>query len=731
MTLPPPATGTHACATEPIHIPGTIQPHGCVVLVSDGGVVLQVSANTAQHLGLRPEQLLGCSLLQTTAPGEALQALGKARAGEPRVVVGGTVFDVQAHAGPSGLLLELEPAPASSRADGAPGLHEVMASLTAALLPAALVQAACEAVRALSGFERVLVYRFDDDGHGHVIAESVVPDLQSFLHLHFPESDIPAQARALYLNHWIRTIPDARYTPVPLVPARHPQTGAPLDLSDAALRSVSPIHLEYLANMGVVASMSVSLIVDGQLWGLIACHHRQACAVPLATRQACEAVGRVVSLQLSAHDALEKSRGRAQAEASLQDLRAVMLGAGDTQGALEVLAGRPELLRLVPADGVAVICGTQVWAQGQCPVQADVLAIAQWVRTVSPDGIHCTRRIAAEVPELAHLCESASGVLGITTAAGATIVWLRAEVVSTVSWAGNPEKAATTDPAKGGARLHPRTSFAAWRDELRGTSMPWLPHEIEAASELRRLSLEADLAHQLARAERAVQARDDLLAVVSHDLRTPVSVVAMQAAIMRRLLESHPAEGAERLLGSVDTVQRSAERMATLLNDLLDSAKIEAGRFDVRPEPRRAGELLDDAAVLLSAVAGAKNIRLVVSASGGGRVRADAERLFQVLSNLLSNAIRFTPEGGRIELRARPAAANECLFTVQDSGSGMGPEQLAHVFDRYWQGRVQQRAGAGLGLYICKGIVEAHGGRIWAESAPGQGSAFHFTLPAA
>jgi len=230
------------------------------------------------------------------------------------------------------------------------------------------------------------------------------------------------------------------------------------------------------------------------------------------------------------------------------------------------------------------------------------------------------------------------------------------------------------------------------------------------------------------RAEAASRMRQDLVAIVSHDLRNPLSAITSSVTLLERVL---PADAATRAPKYVETIARSAERMGRLISDLLDVASIDAGRLSVDPATRDVATLLADAIEMLRPVAAGKSIRLDAEPLPQPlAVHADQERVLQVLSNLLGNAVKFTREGGAISVRAEPEDAL-VRVSVIDTGPGISAEQMPHLFDRYWQAKRDGRLGIGLGLSIAKGIVEAHGGRIWAESTLGKGAAFHFTLPAA
>jgi signal transduction histidine kinase len=300
-----------------------------------------------------------------------------------------------------------------------------------------------------------------------------------------------------------------------------------------------------------------------------------------------------------------------------------------------------------------------------------------------------------------------------------------------VGWGGNPTKAAEPADLSGGLALHPRRSFELWKQEVRHCSVSWDPADIAAAVDLRRSAIEIDLYRQVKREQEAVKARDDLVAVVAHDLRNPMSVVVMQSTLIQRLLAQDASERGQRLRASAQIVGRAGERMSSLLNELLDLAKIEAGRFEIVPSRQSVSHIIQDAYELLQPLCEAKRVTLVSHPAPELQIQADPERVFQVLSNLIGNAIKFSPHGEEIHLSAAPAAGNLCEFAVRDRGPGIAPDQLARIFDRYWQARPAEAGGAGLGLYISRGIVEAHGGTIRAESREGHGTTMFFTVPLA
>lgn len=720
------------CDREPIHIPGAIQPHGVLLALREPGLIAtQASANISSLLGHEAMRVLGKPLSSVLAADSAeivRQAAEQKNLSELnplRLIVGGRACDGVLHRHQGVLILEIEPRRAADAERTHHPLRRAMTRLQSATTLKELYEAAAQEVRRLTHFERVMLYRFDDQGHGSVEAEAKSDTLDSYLGLHYPASDIPRQARELYLRNSIRIIPDARYTPADLVPALRPDTGGPLDLSFSVLRSVSPVHLEYLANMGVRASLSISLVVRGRLWGLVSCiNHSGPHHVPYEIRSDCELLGRMMSMLVTAFEDRETASGRERRLPTL-NLLAEAMHAGDD--ALAALLTRPaELFALLGIEGAAVV-NDDVSIAGHVPPPEAIRELSNWLEQAHEGGVFVTDSLAKIIPSLSAIKDSASGVVSFALPGmrPRRFLGFRPEVLRTVDWGGDPRKPVQQDA---GMRLHPRRSFALWREQVRLHSALWATGDREAAEELRRVVVEVDLEKQVRREQRAVKVRDDLIAVVSHDLKNPLNVIQIQAALLRNVAGMESDEHASRLHAIVERIQRSVTRMDALIHDLLDLAKIEAGRFVLQRHVEPVHEMLEEALLILSPLADAKGVVLREEVKPGVKVLADRERVYQVLSNLVGNAIKFTPAGGRVVLRA-DADSGQALFAVTDTGPGLAPEQLPQVFNRYWQASKAGREGSGLGLYIAKGIVEAHGGKIWAERADEGGSAFKFTLP--
>ena len=721
------------CDREPIHIPGAIQPHGVLLALREPDLtVTQTSANAGDHLGARVEDIIGAPLAALITPQsvELVQSALDVGCWEEvnplRIESGGRSFDGIVHRHDGATILELEPADTSAeRPDMHHPLRRALIGVRSSQTLSELCASVAREVRRATGFDRVMVYRFDEEGHGSVDAEDKDESLEPYLGLHYPASDIPQQARALYLKNWLRIIPDAEYTPALLVPGLRPDNGRPLDLSFAVLRSVSPIHLEYMRNMGVSASMSVSLVVRDRLWGLLGCvHHRGPRRVPYEIRLGCEVLGRLMSLQIAAFEDREVALQR-EARRGTQDALATAMAAGDDDVLAALLTRPTELLALVNAAGAAIEIEGKVSRVGRAPEPAIVSALARWLDKSAGLAPWSTAALSESFESAAAVADVASGTMtfALPGSPHRRLFWFRPEIVETVSWGGDPNKPVVIDPA---LRIHPRRSFAVWQQEVRQRSSPWTPSDREAAAELRRTALEIDLERRVRREQAAVRARDDLLAVVSHDLRNPLNVIQTQAALLK-LSPSDVSANPHATSEAAERIERAVARMTALISDLLDLAKIEAGRFILRRAPENVREIVHESLTSLQPLAEAKGITITWQAIDL-TFSVDRERIFQVLSNLVGNAIKFTPTGGAIRVFAE-RRGEHVLFTVSDTGPGIAPDEIPSLFDRYSQGDYKASEGTGLGLYIVGGIVKAHGGRVWVESPPGGGATFKFELP--
>lgn len=563
------------CAREPIHIPGAIQPHGALLALREPELtIVQASDNCAAVLRCAAAELLGRDFRALMDP-EARERVDAALAeGDPARVsplsltLARQRFDGLFHRSDGLLVVDLEPAPpiAENFARHHRRLQEAMTAMNELGDLPKLYQLAAQTVSDLTGYERVMVYRFDADWHGEVVSEVLTADVDSYFGHHFPASDIPAQARALFAKSWLRIIPNVKYLPAALEPALNPLTGRPLDLSFSVLRSVSPVHLEYLRNMNVGASMSISIIVEGKLWGLIACHHRTARPLPYAVRAACELFGQIVSAQIAAAENARRLAERA--EVRRLQTRFFDVIAREQNATEALLRYTPTLLEFLGAGGAAIVLGGQCHLVGETPGREAVSALLKWLeQRGSDEPVYATDSLSSSFAPAARWKENASGLLAVKLSRIEPdwVLWFRPEVLATLTWAGNPEK-----PMEPGLRLHPRKSFSAWQHTVRGRSLPWKEAEVEGAFELRQAlnALVIRRAEQLLKSNAELERKNSDLNsfayIASHDLKEPLRGIFHFARFLR---EDHAEVLGPEGLRKVDTIAG----MAAHTNDLLSA----------------------------------------------------------------------------------------------------------------------------------------------------------------
>jgi chemotaxis family two-component system sensor kinase Cph1 len=564
ISLPAVQFGTDIteCDREPIHIPGSIQPHGLLLIVAAD------DQRVIGGAGRRLEPTFGADWLGqtvTTLLGAEAAAL-LAGAVRPMCVlsrIDTPGWDGTAHRDGDRWLIELEPSETQRATDVLSWIDDVGVSFERSGGLIDLCERAAKSFRTLIGYDRVMIYRFLDDDSGVVIAEDAADNLDSYLNHHFPASDIPQQARALYLRNRVRVIPDVYYQPDPIRPASE----AGIDMSNSELRSVSPIHIQYLKNMGVAASASVSIVKDGVLWGLVACHNMTPRHISAATRRSAALVAGGLARQITAKEQADDYRERLRIRAD-EDVIAARL-ASDVDPAQLFKAAGADLRRMFEADAFAVIDGTTAYCNGACPDEAHIREIAGWVRKKGTEPFH-TDSLSSEFPAAAAYRDHGSGVLAITLSfqTPTMLLWFRAEEKQVVEWAGNPHKAVNLQP---GEKLTPRASFEAWTQVVHGKARRWSQPEVEAARRLtvrlydarqnRRIRDLADsLSVAVADKDRLIAQQETLLKEVNHRVQNSLQLVMAFLALQGRASDDPALTGhlteAQRRLSAVALVHR-------------------------------------------------------------------------------------------------------------------------------------------------------------------------------
>ena len=470
------------CERELIHIPGSIQPHGVLLVVrEEDGQVLRCSANAEELLGVDPKRLLGASV------GDVLQGVETAMADLGDIPVGSMPVPRRVrtpeghrllaflHRPADGItvveLEDLECREATDHPRLPRALPDLLESLSTVPSVRALADTLTRGFRRLTGYDRVMVYRFDADGHGEILSEAKRDDLETFLGLHYPASDIPERARELYMRNRVRLLVDVAHEPAPLVPEQADEE-EPLDMSQCVLRAMSPMHLQYLENMGVTATLVASILYQGRLWGLIACHHYEPKYLAYDLRATADVLAETMSTRI----AVLESYRRAEAEVQVRHLEEALAEAVTSTGEWRsALFGKPSrILRPVGAQGAALVHNEEVVRVGDTPHRSDVLRLTEWLQEEVSEEFFHTSALGETAPTLKDLTPNAAGVMAFRLSRwrGEYLLWFRRERQENVRWAGDP-RAAKEQLGDDPTQLSPRRSFAVWTEQVRGTSAAW------------------------------------------------------------------------------------------------------------------------------------------------------------------------------------------------------------------------------------------------------------------
>ena len=718
-----------SCAREPIRIPGGIQPHGALI-VTDGKAlrILQISKNAASLLGIdiRPGMLLSEMLSRALAQEIETWLAGPEPLFLRTAQIGASEFQLSGYRAAQGILLEFEAGPSDDRQTLEavyPRLRAFVDAISALQTVQEIADLAVRELKELTGFNRIMLYSFDETGDGTVLAECGDGVLPSYLDLRFPSSDIPSQARDLYRTNRLRLIPNANYTPSPIEPALSPYDNRPLDLTTAALRSVSPIHLEYMRNMGTLASMSISVLQDGHLWGLISCHNAEPKLLNPQIRSACDFLGQIISMQIGARERAARAARRMQLKRVEGELLARMSREGDFHTAAE--ASGDAWLRVVSADGVAIITNEGLTTFGMTPSEPELRELALWLQRKSPAEVFHTDSLATHWPQAEAFAGVASGLLSVSISQlhPSYIMWFRQEVVRTVRWGGDPRKEPGAD------RLHPRKSFEVWKEQVRNQSQPWTEVELDSARDLRnsiinfvlrRAEERAALSEQLQRTNAELEA---FSYSVSHDLRAPFRHIVGYSELLSNK-EKHLDEKSRHYISSI---VESAVHAGRLVDDLLafshiGRANLTAHRVDMKKLVSEVRRGFDDA---LSQRQVEWHIGELPVAHG------DASVLRQVWTNLMENAIKYTVHRAKAIITIEGRDDGQRLhYSITDNGVGFEMDYVNKLFGVFQRlHRAEQFAGTGIGLALVKRIVERHGGSVSARGEVDKGATISFTLP--
>ncbi|AFY70392.1 multi-sensor signal transduction histidine kinase [Thalassoporum mexicanum PCC 7367] len=742
----------------PIRTPGAIQPYGVLIAIDPFTLTINyVSQNTRKYLGLEAKKLLG-QPLDFLLSDQQIEILRNCLVKYPdrlnslqlTLAYGdqSRCFDAFIHQAPVAIFLELELSDSTSATTFLEFHHWIQDILLrmqqASHLPDFLNMVA-EDIRALTGFDRVMIYRFDRDAAGIVEAESKISDMPSYLGLNFPSIDIPPSARELFQHNPWRMIPNVDDAPVPLIAAAHLAEAPPLDLGYATLRQISPCHIEYLKNMGIMATMTMPLIKDRQLWGLIACHHKTPKQVSSQIRTACTFLGQVMCLELTG----KVNYGKLDYQKKLQTVLAQLIETVSQSHnfPIALLASDPQLLELTGAKGAAVCLGDDISLIGITPNQQQVQDLIDDIATRIEDNIFYTDVLAEHYPSAMDFKAAASGLilLQISRVNRYYLLWFRPEVIQTVKWAGDPEDAITDTPDRD-LVIGPRKSFAIWQETVQHCSLPWQDCEIEAALELRSslvgiaLKKADELAEINLELQRSNQELDSFAYAASHDLQEPLrGIYNYTELVLHDAADNLDPEVVERLT----SVMGLTQRMQTLIDTLLHFSRL--GHAELQLQSTDLNAIIDRVVKTLRVSRPEETFEVNIP-ERLPTIQADPTLIEEIFNNLISNALKYNDQAqkeleisyltpGHPDYEAVTAAVDlpttkPPVFYIKDNGIGIRDRHRTTIFNLFKRlhGRDKYGGGAGAGLTITKKIVERHGGQIWLNSTYGRGSTFYFTL---
>ncbi len=726
------------CDKEPIHIPGKVQAHGFLVAVDNQFVISYASENISAFLPTQAADLLGQKvsalehlLLQQEETGFISQLLLLGRHTKSfetinpyKVIINRADHNLILSQTGSYFLLEFEPDSTATEVDIHKTIGRSVSEMLAGKQLKQLLDNAAQQVKQLIGYDRIMIYKFLDDGHGEVIAEYKEDYLEPFLGLHYPATDIPKQARELYKKNLTRIITDVNAESSPILGMASQGEEKPLDLTCSALRAVSPIHIQYLKNMGVTSSFSISLMYKDELWGLIACHNYSPRFINYKAREASKLIGQIISSALEYKQDEANVQKNEQFKAAYNELSDMLRKGGDIGEA--ITQHETNILSVTDATGAVLVYEDKITSLGQVPDKADLENLVNWLKKNMEDRIYYTHQLPEVYQPAKNFSNVASGILACTLSKemGELIAWFKPEQLSTINWAGNPNKPVEVD-AHGVMNLSPRRSFDVWQETVRNSSERWTREEIANVLKLRdevvfainRQANEIRLLNE--KLKQAYEELDTFSFTVSHDLRTPLSTIKNYSEL---LLEANQSldDDAKRILRKVIA---GADKLNFLIKEVLNYSRV--GRADLEYTDIDMKSLVDE---IKNDLVVALNIRdLQFEVGDTPLLYGDRTMVTQVFANLLNNAIKYSAKSNPPKVRVEgKETSTEVIYSINDNGIGIDLNYYNRIFDLFKRmDNVRGYEGTGVGLAIVKRIIEKHHARIWVESELGVGTIFY------
>ena len=727
------------CDIEPIHIPGQIQTHGFLIVVDDQLIIRFISDNVGNFIPDASSNLLGKSLnyfehffKNAHQPDFITQLINLGKANKCfdqtnpfQITIEGVQLHLVISTSANYFILEFEPAIST---DNDIEIQKMIGHTLTQMLADKklnhLLDNTAKQVKNIIHYDRIMIYRFGEQGHGEVVAESKNDELESWLGMHYPASDIPKQARELYKLNLTRLIADVNITPSKILTSA--DNNQPLDLTYSQLRAVSPMHIIYLKNMGVASSFSISLMYKNELWGLIACHNYSPKFINYKSRESCKLIGQILSSALEFRQDEENQLIYQQFKNNFDHLSKSLQKSISIENALT--GENITMLDIVNATGAVLVYEKSIVKLGVTPTDEQLAGVLDWIKKNITVSLYYTANLSVNYPDAGIYKDIASGMMifVLSKELEEYAIWFKPEIIKTITWAGNPEKRLETN-ADGSVFLSPRNSFEAWTLNVSGNSNKWSAEEITSVLRLKEeityaINQKASAIRLLnERLKLAYEELDTFSFTISHDLKNPITAIKGYLQILSM------NENAD--IDQTNILSRITERtnkMNYMIDEILDYSRI--GRSEVKYENICIKYLLDDIIKDLDQVYKMTNVKITLGHTPD--ISGDRIMLLQVFSNLISNAVKYSQleNSAFVHIEGIVSDSNIC-YSIKDNGLGIAIEDLHKVFDLFKRmNNVKEMEGSGVGLAIVKRIVDKHKGKVWVESELGKGSTFFISF---
>ncbi|TYP77352.1 ATP-binding protein [Aquimarina intermedia] len=726
-TLYPRKVDLTNCDKEPIHILGKIQNHGVLLSCDpDSLKILQHSDNAEEVLNISSEALLELSEIVDRPTLDFIKNKVDTNKTVPLdIIIGENTFTCIAHSTGKQLILELEPIGQQiEQIYYQQQMTDIITELGSAETDLEMCDRAAHLIKDFLEYDRVMIYKFDAQWNGEVVSEAKEEHLESWLGLHYPASDIPQQARKLFLKQGVRMIADVASDSVSIVPELDPKLQEPLDLTRSELRAVSSIHIEYLINMKVGATLTAAIIFNNTLWGLIACHHYSPKFINYQQRLSCKFLTQVFSSQLGMKSSNVELLKINDANSIRNTLVEQMSREWDIVSGLS--GNEITMLDIADTTGGAIFIDDVITLVGKTPTEDQVRALHNWILKQNDDETYYTECLSEEYTAANEYKATVSGVLQISISKikRNSVLWFKPEKKQTVNWGGNPNKSVLINKD---ARLSPRKSFDKWSEELSGYSTPWTDSEIAAIKALKSSISEIivqkyDEVQSLNKnLEQAYKELEAFSYSVSHDLRAPLRGIDGFAQIIK---EDYFEQLDDYGQNAIRTIINSTNKMNELIDDILSFSGLSQKRLSFQKFSMQS--LVSDVLNFIQPSVAYPNAMITIQDDLPSSY-GDTAMVFQMLSNLIGNALKYSSKKEKPEVIIGYDDQQSAYF-VKDNGIGFDQKHKERIFGVFNRLVGQEYEGSGIGLAIVKRAIEKHDGAIWVESVFNEGTVFYFNF---